>query len=131
MDIHDIFVACHSYIQSYNLSSTNIFSSHHPIMLLEEDNVTRKYIDQYMILNNISIKPEIETGNMDILVEFAKLGLGVTVLIKEFIQNELASGDLIELSISPSIPVRSAGIVYNKNLPLSIAAKACIQHLAQ
>jgi DNA-binding transcriptional LysR family regulator len=66
---------------------------------------------------------------MDILVEFAKLGLGITVLIKEFIGKELSAGDLIELPINPSIPVRSAGIVYHKDIPLSIAANAFIEHL--
>ncbi len=129
MDIHDIFVACRSYIDSFELKHSDIFSSGHSIMLLEEDNITRKYIDQYMVLNNITIKPEIETGNMDILVEFAKLGLGITVLIKEFIEKELSAGDLIELPINPSIPARSAGIVYRKEIPLSIASNAFIQHL--
>jgi DNA-binding transcriptional LysR family regulator len=129
IEIHDIFVACRSYIDSFDLNHSDIFSSGHPIMLLEEDNMTRKYIDQYMVLNNITIKPEIETGNMDILVEFAKLGLGITVLIKEFIQKELSAGDLIELPINPSITVRSAGIVYRKEIPLSIASNAFIQYL--
>ncbi len=129
MDIHDVFIACQTYMQAFDVVNDNIFAPPHTIMLMEGDNVTRRYIDQYMLLNNITVKPEIETGNMDILVEFAKLGLGITVLIKEFIKEELSSGDLIELPISPSIPPRSAGIVYHKDLRLSLASKAFINHL--
>lgn len=131
IDVHDIFVACQQYMESFDVINSNIFSPPHTIMLMEGDNVTRKYIDRYMVLNNITIKPEIETGNMDILVEFAKLGLGITVLIKEFIHNELTSGDLIELPITPLIPARSAGIVYHRDLPQSLASKTFINHLAE
>lgn len=130
-ELHDIFVADSSYLKAAGNSVANIFSPPHTIMLMEEDNVTRKYIDRYMLLNNISVKPEIETGNMDILIEFAKLGLGVTVLIKEFIQRELDSGDLVELPVSPTIPARSAGIVYHRHLPLPLAARAFIEHLKE
>lgn len=128
-NIHDVFVACNQYIETSYLDANSIFSPLHTIMLMEEDNVSRKYIDRYMLINNISVKPEIETGNMDILIEFAKLGLGITVVIKEFIQNELKTGNLVELPITPAIPARSAGIVYHKNLPLSLAAHAFINHL--
>ncbi len=128
-DIHDVFVACDQYMKSFDVNANSIFSPPHSIMLMEEDNVSRKYIDRYMLLNNISVKPEIETGNMDILIEFAKLGLGITVLIKEFITQELECGDLIEIPVTPPIPARSAGIVFKKNLPLSLASKTFMNHL--
>lgn len=130
-EIHDIFVACDHYMNSFDVSASSIFAPPHSIMLMEEDNVSRKYIDRYMLLNNISVKPEIETGNMDILIEFAKLGLGITVLIKEFITRELECGDLIEIPVTPPIPARSAGIVYKKNLPLSLAARTFMDHLVE
>lgn len=130
-EIHDVFVACDAYLHSFDGNSKNIFAPPHAIMLMEEDNVSRKYIDRYLLLNNLSVKPEIETGNMDILIEFAKLGLGITVLIKEFITQELASGDLVEIPVAPPIPARSAGIVYKKNLPLSLAAQTFMKHLTE
>lgn len=128
-DIHDVFVACDPYMNSFDVNGSSIFAPPHSIMLMEEDNVSRKYIDRYMLLNNISVKPEIETGNMDILIEFAKLGLGITVLIKEFITRELECGELIEIPVTPPIPARSAGIVYKKNMPPSMAAKTFMNHL--
>lgn len=129
MDIHDVFVGCRDYLNSFNNSNADDFFSSNTIMLLEEDNITRKYVDRYMVLNNISAKPEIEIGNMDILIELAKLGLGITVLIKEFIQEELRAGTLSELKITPSIPAREIGIVYRNDLPLSIAAQTFIEHI--
>lgn len=130
-EIHDVFVACDAYMKTFDVNSKSIFAPPHSIMLMEEDNVSRKYIDRYLLLNNLSVKPEIETGNMDILIEFAKLGLGITVLIKEFITKELESGDLVEIPVTPPIPARSAGIVYKKNLPLSLAAKTFMKHLEE
>ncbi|CQR74927.1 hypothetical protein SpAn4DRAFT_4284 [Sporomusa ovata] len=51
-------------------------------MLLESDNITRQYINQFFIENKIFIKSEIEINTMDFLVDFAKSGLGVTVVIR-------------------------------------------------
>lgn len=130
-EIHDVFVACSRYLQTFDLNAGSIFAPPHALMLMEEDNVSRKYIDRYLLLNNLSVKPEIETGNMDILIEFSKLGLGVAALIREFITGELDSGELVEIPVSPPIPERSAGIVYKKNIPLPLAAKSLMVHLLQ
>ena len=76
------------------------------------------------IENNIFVKPEIEISNMDLLIEFAKIGLGVTVVIKDFIKKELEDGSLVEVPIKPRIPKREIGIVSNKKLSLSVAGQA-------
>lgn len=130
-EIHDVFVAGDHYMKTFQVTEENLFTPNHAIMLMEEDNVSRKYIDRYLLLNNISVKPEIETGNMDMLIEFAKLGLGITSVIREFITGELDRGELMEIPVAPPIPARSAGIVYKRNLPSSLAAKSFMNYLAE
>jgi DNA-binding transcriptional LysR family regulator len=68
---------------------------------------------------------------MDLLIEFAKIGLGVTCVIKDFIRKELAEGSLVEIPITPSIPKRTIDIVYNKKLSLSIAAQTLQDFIEQ
>ena len=75
------------------------------------------------------IKPEIEISNMDLLIEFAKIGLGVTAVIKDFITKELNEGSLIEIPVNPTIPKRNIGVVYHRNIPLSMAAKTFLEYL--
>jgi len=122
-DIQDIFVAEKQYLTSLDLENANDIFAKGLFMLLEADNITRQYIDQFFIENNILLKPEIEINNMDFLIEFAKIGLGITATIKSFIEKELNNGDLIEIPVSPPIPIRSVGIIHSKKKPLTIATQ--------
>ena len=54
---------------------------------------------------------------MDLLIDFAKLGLGIACVIKEFIADELDKGELLEFITEESIPERKIGFAYtNKGL---------------
>lgn len=126
--IQDIFVSEPEYLKTINITEPNDIFSKCKFMLLESDNITRQYIDQFFIENNIFIKPEIEINTMDFIIEFAKIGLGITVVIKSFIEKELEEGRLIEIPVSPPIPSREVGIIHDKNKPLSIAAETFISY---
>ena len=66
----------------------------------------------------VVLQPEIEIGSIDFLVEFAKIGLGVALVIKNFVMEELRRGRLFEVPVLPRIPPRTIGIVTPKNLEL-------------
>lgn len=125
-DIQDVFVSGKGYIKDYEITNLNEAFEKYNLMLLEPGNITRKYIDKYFQVNNITVKPEIEISSMDFLIEFAKIGLGITVVIRDFIRKELEAGELVEIPINPSIPKRTIGIVSHKKIPLSIAAQTFV-----
>lgn len=127
-EIQDIFVSGKEYYKSLNISDIEEVFSKGTFMLLEKDNITRKHVDRYLTSQNIKVQPDIEISNLDLLVEFAKIGLGITVAIKEFIEAELKEGSLIALPITPTIPKRNIGVIYHKNMPLSIAAKTFLDY---
>lgn len=96
--------------------------SRYPVMLLEKDNVTRSLIDAYLDENGVALQPEIEIGSMEFLIEFARIGIGIALVIRNFVEEELRQGLLREIQVKPAMPPRKIGIVMPKNLPLSIAA---------
>lgn len=128
-DIQDIFVAEKEYLKSLQITEPNDIFSKGIFMLLESDNITRQYVDQFFIENNIFIKPEVEINTMDFLIEFAKIGLGITVVIRNFIEKDLAEGTLIEIPISPAMPPRPVGIIFDKKKNLSIATQTFLSYL--
>jgi DNA-binding transcriptional LysR family regulator len=128
VEIQDIFVANTEYLDSLNIENINDIFNVGTLMFLEKDNITRKFIDKYLNNNNIFVQPEIEISNMDLLVEFSKIGLGITAVIKDFTLKELGSGELVEIPITPPIPKRSIGMAYHKSIPLSIAAKTFLKY---
>lgn len=101
----------------------------YPFLLLEKGTNTRKFVDELMARFNLNLAPEIELGSIDNLVQFTKSGLGISYLVKDFIQDELSKSELYELRIKEKIPTRAIGIATLKNIPLSRAAAAFIELL--
>lgn len=94
-----------------------------PLFLLNKDNMSRQYMDHYFLKYNIIPSCLLEISTMDLLIEFAKIGVGVACVIRNFIQEELHTGQLIELPFSFPIPTRNIGYAYFEQTPLSLAAK--------
>ena len=98
-------------------------------MLLEKDNVTRKHIDNYFYNQGVNIKPDIEASNMDFLIECARMGLGITSVIKTFVKPDLDNGSLIEITLENPISIRHIGIASKKNINHSFASTSLIHFL--
>ncbi len=126
LTIRDTFVAGSRYPELRRPQTIAALAGY-PLMMLEKNNVTRDFIDGWLHSQQVEITPEIEIGSLDFLIEFAKIGLGVALVIKNFVTEEISSGVLFEVPVEPAIPPRKIGIVTPKNLPLSIAATAFIE----
>ncbi|REK77590.1 LysR family transcriptional regulator [Paenibacillus paeoniae] len=101
----------------------------YPLLLLEPGGSTRAYLDQYAASHNILLTPEFELGSLDLLVQFAQRGFGLTFIVKEYVAEELAAGQLIEIPLTPPVPERSIGIATLKGVPLSAASKSFVERL--
>lgn len=115
MAIQDIFVSTNNYINNLKIREGLTKSSiiqNGTFMLLDKDNLTRKYIDNYLILNQMEISNIIEVNNMDLLIEFAKIDLGIACVIKEFITDELESKALREIPFGKPMAKRMVGFAY-------------------
>jgi len=119
-EIEDIFVATRSYLDNLKLreNSNDIFNNAN-IMLLDEANVTRQYIEAYFRENGIEPRHILEISSMDLLIEFAKTGLGVGCVIKAFVQADLDAGTLMEIPLSKPINKREVGFTFSKKAFLS------------
>ncbi len=75
----------------------------YPIILLEKGGNTRSYIDNYFSSHGLDVVPQIELSNVELMIEFAKRGLGVSWVIKDYIKKELEQKQLYEISIKEKI----------------------------
>jgi DNA-binding transcriptional LysR family regulator len=99
------------------------------VMLLDENNMTRLYIDDYFTRNNIETNQILQVSNMDLLIEFAKIGLGVSCVIKEFIRDELKNGLLLEIPLEKPLGKRIVGFAYNTSTILSDTTQKFIEFI--
>lgn len=117
MEIEDIFVAAPSYLDNLKVREgrdADVFQAGN-IMLLDRSNLTRHYIDDYMNTNHIQANNLLEVTTMDLLIEFARIGLGVGCVIREFVEEDLKSGKLVEIQLNPPIRKRTIGFAYHQN----------------
>ena len=120
-EIEDIFVATRDYLHNLKLRGVErqyILQSS-TLLLLDQENMTRQYIDGYFQGSHTVIQDIIEVSNMDLLIEMSKISLGIGCVIREFVQNELLAGTLVEIPLTLPIQKRFVGFAYKKDAKIS------------
>lgn len=130
--IQDTFVASPTYLENLTEREPSVATGSKQLlqranlMLLDEKNITRLYLEDYFSKHDIHTGQTLEVSNMDLLIEFSKIGLGVGCVIREFVEKELEEGSLVELSPTPSLAKRTVGFAYNKIAAQSDSVKRFI-----
>ena len=93
-EIEDIFVATKDYLRNLNARGVNKdqILQNATLMLLDKNNMTRQYIDSYLRQRQIKIQDSIHISDMDLLIDFAKIGVGVACVIRSFVLGSLSKG---------------------------------------
>lgn len=116
--IEYIFVCTAAYRERWACADDEIFG-YANIMLLDKDNISRQHINVYYAKNGIIPWHILEVNEMDLLIEFAKMGIGVSCVVKQFVEHELESGALVEIELSEPVPPREIGFLYNDIQPFN------------
>ncbi|GGA16551.1 LysR family transcriptional regulator [Psychrobacillus lasiicapitis] len=127
IDIHDVFVCGEKYksLFSQPISLDEVVKL--PLILLEPSSISRKYVEDYIFSKGIKIAPEFELGSHDLLLEFAKINLGIACVTKEFSQEYIEKGLVYEVPLVEEIPKRSVGVCFLKSVSLSQASKKFVE----
>ena len=119
-EIEDIFVATQDYLHNLKIRGVEKhILQNSTLLLLDKENMTRQYIDNYFQSRHMIVQDTIEVSNMDLLIEMSKTSLGVGCVIRNFVKSELKSGSLVEIPLKVPIPKREIGFAYNKDVKKS------------
>lgn len=123
----DCFIASASYyseLKDKNLHLKNLLS--YPIMMLDRKSTTSEFLHNLFQQYQLDLVPEIELGSNDLLIDLARIGLGIAFVPDYCIPKD---GDLFVLDIEEELPSRKLVITHNPQLPLTIAAKEFLEIL--
>lgn len=115
---HYVFIATGTYLQRLKergISTCEDILEHGNIMLLDRQNVSRHHIERYFEENNIHPGNVLEVNNMDLLIDFARISIGVACVIREFITDALADGTFVEIPLKKPVAPRKIGLATGKN----------------
>lgn len=127
MDIQDTFVCGEKYksILSKSLDWEDLTKL--PLIFLEPNSNSRRYVEHFLLSRGILLEPEFELGSHDLLLDFAKINLGIACVTREFSVDYLKRGLVHELQLAEEIPKRTIGVCYLKSVPLSRASKRFVE----
>ena len=127
----DVFVTSPSYLENLKIREGTLtdYFSQGTFMLLDQKNMTRHYIDSYLNEQQISIHHLLEVSTMDLIIEFAKIGLGIGCCIKEAVSEELHHNTLVQIPLETPIPKRTIGFATASGVPVTQAMQNFIDLL--
>lgn len=128
-EIHDIFVASSKFSELFDKEVQIATLSNYPLLMLDATTMTRQKIDEFLHGLSVKLTPDMELGSIELLVAMAKQGFGIACVPREYVEDELKSGALTEINVSPQLPVRAIGVISGKNETLSFAVKEFLKIL--
>ena len=112
--LHDIFVVNKDSKYKDKVISKNDLNTL-PLVLLPFDASNRKNFNKFCSTNGIIINPLMEIGNDLIIEDCAESGLGVGLVVREYVQTKLDNKDLFELETSFNLKEKDLVYVIDKN----------------
>lgn len=118
MEIHDTFVCTKQYLDNFSMReklTKEKLIENATFMMLNKENITRKYVDTALDAVGVVPKNVIEISNMDLLIDFAKTNLGISCVIRELVENDINNSHLKEINLIGKTAGREIGLAYLHN----------------
>lgn len=120
-EFHDVFVASRSEfpLKGSKLALEELLR--YPIMMLDRKSTTSEFLHQVFQKSQLDLVPEIELSSNDLLIDLARIGLGIAFVPDFCIPKN--DEDLFILDLKEQLPSRQMMVAYNESLPVSQAAR--------
>lgn len=129
IEVEDVFIASPKFSSLLNTPVSLKTLSKYPILMLDKKSSTRRNMTLYLDSKGIELIPEIELESIDLLIEFARIGLGIAYVLKQSAMEDIRQGRLYEVQLTNKPPLRKLGICRLVNVPLSQTASSFLEAL--
>jgi len=99
------------------------------LIMLEKNTSTRRYLCNQVGYEKL--EADVELATSELIMEFAKRGMGVAAVVEDFAADSIAEGTLCLVDMEKPIAPRQLQLVYSTRLPLSAAARAMLNTLKE
>ena len=120
-EFHDVFVANAEAFPLTDQVLTLEELKEYPIMMLDRKSTTSEFLHSMFQRSHLDLVPEIELSSNDLLIDLARIGLGIAFVPDFCIPAD--ESQLYILKLAQSLPARKLVVASNDSVPLSQAAK--------
>ena len=125
-DFQDVFIADKAFeeLKGKKLSFKALLN--YPILMLDRKSTTSEYLHNLSLQNQLDL--EIELSSNDLLIDLARIGLGIA-FIPDFCLSQTSDSDsLFIVETKEVLPERELVIAYNEKVPISKAAQEFLSY---
>ena len=120
-EFHDVFVANQEYFPLKGETVSLQKLQTYPILMLDRKSTTSEFLHHMFQREQLDLVPEIELSSNDLLIDLARIGLGIA-FVPDFCIPE-NDKDLFIVKLTEKMPARQMIVAYNESLPVSQASK--------
>ena len=86
--------------------------------MLDKQSTTSEFLHDQFLLHSLDLAPAIELSSNDLLIDLAKIGLGIA-FVPDYCAKKRLEDDLYILNIKDELPKRKLVLAYDDSIPLS------------
>lgn len=120
-EFHDVFVANQEYFPLKGETVSLQKLQTYPILMLDRKSTTSEFLHHMFQREQLDLVPEIELSSNDLLIDLARIGLGIA-FVPDFCIPE-NDKDLFIVKLTEKMPARQMIVAYNESLPVSQTSK--------
>ena len=120
-EFHDVFVANQEYFPLKGETVSLQKLQTYPILMLDRKSTTSEFLHHMFQREQLDLVPEIELSSNDLLIDLARIGLGIA-FVPDFCIPE-NDKDLFIVKLTEKMPARQMIVAYNESLPVSQSSK--------
>lgn len=113
----DVFVANDTFDELKEKKVTFHDLLNYPILMLEKQTTTSEFLHNLFQQHQLDLVPEVELTSNDLLLDLAKIGLGIA-FVPDYCLPKV-SEDLFLVETAEELPSRELAIVYNNRIPVT------------
>ncbi|MEY8356383.1 LysR family transcriptional regulator [Lachnospiraceae bacterium 54-53] len=126
-EFSDVFVANQEYFPLKDQTVTLQKLQTYPILMLDRKSTTSEFLHHMFQKEQLDLVPEIEISSNDLLIDLARIGLGIA-FVPDFCIPE-NDRDLFQVRLSEKLPSRQMIVAYNESIPASQASRQFMEML--
>lgn len=126
---HDVFIANPAYFDFIGQKVSFEELKQQPIMMLSRQSTTSEFLHNLFIQHQLELVPEIELNSNDLLIDLARIGLGIAFVPDYCMQPD--SKDLYILDTIEKMPARQMVASVNTTFPVSASTEEFLKLLPE
>lgn len=123
----DVFIANPAYFDLKDREISLAELNQYPIMMLDRKSTTSEFLHNLFLQHQLELIPEIELSSNDLLIDLARIGLGIAFIPDYCLTKE--SKDLFVLKTREKLPMRQMAASVNTTLPVSASTEEFLKLL--